>query len=162
MKRTSKKKTIYINTRNSSTTTSDHFLLARGSWVISSWKESGVCLWMGVQCSDIRTQRTTWQTSSLRLTTLSSVHKENLVIHPNHYSSLGRMMGHESIRKCCSLILWCPWAMGWSSTGWSVGSAENLAAGRLRSVQVLYNPVLPNSGPHPLNKQNKHGLRPPP
>ena len=33
----------------------------------------------------------------------------------------------------------------------------------LGSVQVLYKQVLPNSGPHPsLNKQNKHGLRPPP
>ena len=34
----------------------------------------------------------------------------------------------------------------------------------LGSVQVLYKQVFPNSGrpiPPPLNKQNKHGLRPP-
>ena len=29
------------------------------------------------------------------------------------------------------------------------------------SVQVLCKKVFPNSGPPPLNKQNKHGLRPP-
>ena len=31
---------------------------------------------------------------------------------------------------------------------------------KLGSVQVLYKQVFPNTGPPPLNKQNKHDLRP--
>ena len=40
----------------------------------------------------------------------------------------------------------------------------NIDSDTLGSVQVLYKQVFPNSGPSPppLNKQNKHDLRPPP
>ena len=48
--------------------------------------------------------------------------------------------------------------MFWDTLYVSIKCSSIPKAG-LGSVQVLYKQVFPNSGPPPLNKQNKHGPR---